>query len=193
MTAADVPAVAAAQARAFLDDPLQVWTLPDRRRRLGVLERMFVLALPVILLRHDECYTLDGGASAALWLPPGTWSEPLPAEAMRALAELPQLLGTAALDRQRAANDAMAAVHPHEPHWYLQGLGTDPPMRRRGLASAALGPVLDRCDADGTAAYLESTRPENVAFYERHGFVVTGTIAIAGGGPTLTAMWRPPR
>jgi GNAT superfamily N-acetyltransferase len=84
-------------------------------------------------------------------------------------------------------------VHPEEPHWYLQGLGTDPPRQGEGLASAALEPVLARCDADGVPAYLESTRERNVAFYERHGWTVTGTIDVPEGGPRLWAMWREPQ
>ena len=36
-------------------------------------------------------------------------------------------------------------------------------------------PVLERCDADGIPAYLESTKERNVGFYEQHGFAVIGT------------------
>ncbi len=192
MRRGDIVAVSAAQSRAFYDDPLQVWTLPDDSTRLAALERMFLIALPVISLRHDECYTDDSGAVAALWMPPGSWHLPLPAPAITALAPLREVLGEEAMERQRVLNDAMAAVHPQELHWYLQGLGTDPPCQRRGFASAALAPVLARCDVDGTPAYLESTKVENVPFYESHGFAVTGTIDIPDG-PSLFTMWRAPK
>ena len=39
MTVDDCPAVARAQARAFFDDPLQMWALPDASTRLSILER----------------------------------------------------------------------------------------------------------------------------------------------------------
>jgi ribosomal protein S18 acetylase RimI-like enzyme len=84
-------------------------------------------------------------------------------------------------------------VHPHDRHWYLQGLGTDPPLQRQGLASAALAPMLQRCDTDGVAAYLESTKERNVTFYERHGFRVTSTIDLPDRGPRLWLMWRDPQ
>jgi ribosomal protein S18 acetylase RimI-like enzyme len=193
MTHDDVPAVSAAQARAFYDDPLQVWTFPDDATRLGVLEEMFLVALPVLSLRHGECYVDPTGAVAALWVPPSKWPFHLEDGDLDALASLRDLLGPRGIERQQLANDAMGRAHPLEPHWYLQGLGTDPAMQRRGYASAALAPVLARCDADAMPAYLESTKLENVAFYERHGFVLTGTIEVPRHGPRLYSMWRDPR
>ena len=46
--------------------------------------------------------------------------------------------------------------------------------------------------AEGVPAYLECTKQRNVAFYERHGFAVTGEIQVPDGGPVLWAMWRAP-
>ena len=90
--------------------------------------------------------------------------------------------------------EAITDVHPSEPHFYLSGLGTDPPRQGQGLGSAALMPVLTRCDAEGIPAYLESTKERNLAFYERHGFVVTGIDRRSRSTvPTLWTMWREPQ
>jgi GNAT superfamily N-acetyltransferase len=191
MTIADVPAVASAQARAFVDDPLQVWTFPDDAIRRRVLELLFGVVLPVLSLRHGDCYTDPTCSVAALWVPPGGWPFRLDDADLAALDPLRDAVGGDAVERQRLANECMARAHPHERHWYLQGLGTDPAVQRRGYASAALAPVLARCDAHAVPAYLESTKAANVPFYERRGFAVTGTIDIPGG-PTLYAMWRHP-
>lgn len=193
MLLADVDAVAGSQARAFENDPLQVWTFPDATTRRDRLEQMFRVGLPALSMRHDEAYVDDSGAVAALWMPPGTWDQPPSRVAVAALEPLLHALGPVAIDRQRRANDAMARVHPRSEHWYLQGLGTDPVCQGRGYATAALAPVLARADADAMPAYLESTKPQNVPFYEHRGFRVTGTIDIPAGGPTLVAMWRDPR
>jgi len=50
------------------------------------------------------------------------------------------------------------AVHPKEPHYYLRLLGTQLDVRRRGLGSIALRPVLDRCDKLRIPAYTETGR-----------------------------------
>lgn len=52
---------------------------------------------------------------------------------------------------------------------------------------------LARCDGEYCPAYLESTKAENLPYYRRFGFAVTGEIVLPEGGPTLWPMWRDPR
>jgi hypothetical protein len=52
--------------------------------------------------------------------------------------------------------------------------------------------MLVRCDEAGLGAYLESSKPENVPYYQRFGFAVTGQIDLPDG-PPLWPMWRAPR
>jgi GNAT superfamily N-acetyltransferase len=188
MTEDDVDAVAAASARAFYDDPLQVWALPDDRTRLNKLEAMFALQTRVASLPYGECFTDDSCSVACFWARPGAWQPP--PDAVSDLAPLRDVLAEG-LDRYVVAMRVMTEAHPPEPHWYLQGLGTDPPRQREGLASAALEPILARCDDEGVPAYLESTKERNLAFYAHHGWRITGTIDVPDG-PRMWAMWRDP-
>ncbi len=190
MTVDDCPTIARVQARAFFDDPLQVWALPDGSTRLSILERVFELLSRYSSVPRGESYTDTTLACAAFWVPPGPFE--LDREAAEAMAPILDLLGDANA-RFRAAEDTMRANRPIDPHFYLQGLGTDPPRHGEGLASAVMQPVLTRCDADGLPAYLESTKERNVGFYERHGFAVTGCEQIPLGGPPLWLMWREPQ
>ena len=52
--------------------------------------------------------------------------------------------------------------------------------------------TLPRCDEDGVIAYLESSNPRNVPFYQRHGFDIVEVLQI-GSSPTFTTMKREPR
>jgi hypothetical protein len=54
-----------------------------------------------------------------------------------------------------------------------------------------MAPVLERCDRDGAAVYLEATSDRNRALYERHGFRAHGDIRLPDG-PSLWRMWRDP-
>jgi ribosomal protein S18 acetylase RimI-like enzyme len=83
------------------------------------------------------------------------------------------------------------AGHPKDPHWYLLALGVDPAHQRKGLGSTLLDPALSRCDAEGVVAYLEASKPENIPFYQRHGFSVTQAMHLPKG-PTIYGMRRPP-
>jgi hypothetical protein len=52
---------------------------------------------------------------------------------------------------------------------------------------------LDRCDAEHAPAYLESSNPDNIPYYQRFGFEITGEITLPDGGPSMWPMWRQPR
>jgi ribosomal protein S18 acetylase RimI-like enzyme len=190
LTTDDVDTVAGAMARAFFDDPLQVWIFPDDADRLVRLERMFALQIRYSSLPLGESYTDPSRSCGAFWMPPG---EALPEDDLTESAgPLTAIVGADALTRLNAAFTVMRDAHPSAPHFYLAGLGTDPPRQGQGLGSAAIAPVLARCDRDRTPAYLESTKERNVAFYERHGFRVTSTIAAPPDGPPMWLMWRDP-
>jgi ribosomal protein S18 acetylase RimI-like enzyme len=189
--AADVPALARMLARAFLDDPVASWAWRPDALRLAALERFQEIRLRQLLL-EEEVWTAGELACAALWAPPGRWRQS-PREEIslgrcflppRLLARMPLVaLGWHNLERQ----------HPSGPdHWYLAVLGTDPDSQGQGLGSHVLSAVLERCDADGVGAYLESSKRRNVDFYARHGFRVRHELRLLRG-PSVWSMWREPR
>jgi ribosomal protein S18 acetylase RimI-like enzyme len=187
-TEADVPALARSLARAFFEDPVFAWLLPDASDRLERAERGFAFYLRRIYLEHDECYTLDGGGAGALWLPPNTWH-------LGPLAQLRLAPGMLAATGRRFPQlmRAIATIesnHPKAPHFYLPFVGVEPAMQGRGLGTALMRPILERCDREGLPAYLESTTPRNRACYERQGFQVTEEFTFPRGGPPSWRMWR---
>jgi GNAT superfamily N-acetyltransferase len=187
----DAARLAAALARAFQDDPVMTWLLPSGRARGRQLRTIFGLELRYLHLPNGQVYTTSDVSGGALWAPPHGWRTP-PARLVRAMPRLALTLGR----RLPAALRTLSAVerlHPSEPHWYLALLGTEPTSQRTGVGSALLAPVLERCDHDGVPAYLESSKESNIAFYTRHGFEVTGTVDLPGGGPRMWPMWREPR
>ena len=194
-TADDLGAVAVALSQAFWDDPVISHVLPegiaDRRKRLETFLRLGSKgALP-----HGSLYAIGGAngdvAGAAVWKPPGHWRV-TPREILPALPAMLWALRTRARVGVQMLN-AIEAEHPTEPHWYLEILGTHPEHQGKGLGSALLAPVLAHCDAEGEPAYLESSKEQNIPFYERHGFRVTKELHPPGGAPTLWAMWRDPQ
>jgi GNAT superfamily N-acetyltransferase len=182
----DVPQMARAQMRAFADDPLITWMLPveDFERRATLMFDCMLRASMV----HQSIYTTDDGVCTAVWAPPGLWAftdEQLASMA----APFTEAAGDRA-DRALGAFAELAAAHPAEPHWYLEGLGTHPDWQRLGLASAVMAPILGRCDAEAIPAYLETQKESNVPFYRRHGFEVVNTTQLSNGGPKMWLMWR---
>jgi GNAT superfamily N-acetyltransferase len=189
-TLADADRVTAIAATGFYDDPLMGWLFPDDAVRLDRLRRLFGGLVRDTLPDRGTIHLLDDSCTA-IWRDPSF-------EHGRMAADRVQQDDAAApftdeeMARLTVLGAAMVASHPHEPHWYLNVVSTMPPQQGQGLGTAVLQPVLARCDADGTRAYLESTNPRNHTLYHRMGFVDTGEIAI-DGGPSLTPMWREPR
>lgn len=190
----DVNAVAAILATAFKDDPYVGWLLPDSKSRVARATQMFT-ALTRHHLQHGHVdITVDPTGTvqaAALWAPPGHWQHTIRAQRnmlpglLRAFGPRIPRLGLADLQKQRA--------HPNEPHWYLQAIGTSPPARGLGHGRSLLQSRLTPCDQETTPAYLETSNPENLPYYERFGFTVSNEIKMHFAGPPTWLMWRPPQ
>ncbi|MCP2339471.1 GNAT family N-acetyltransferase [Actinomadura rupiterrae] len=192
--ASDVDRIAAVLARAFEDDPVWSWMLPDEASRPRRLAAAFTILLREVHLGHGASEHAGRFAdieAAALWDPPGSWRVPLTAQARQAIP-LMRAFGT----RLPAAMRALGRVegeHPKEPHWYLAFLGTDPQAQGNGLGTVLLRSRLARCDEARMPAYLESSKESNVPYYEKFGFRVTKELQMPGkGAPPVWLMWRDP-
>ena len=69
---------------------------------------------------------------------------------------------------------------PDEPHVHLGPVAVDRHLQRQGIGSVLLAEHARRLDAAGALGYLETDKPENVRFYERHGYVVVGEADVIG-------------
>ena len=182
----DLRAVSLVLARAFRGDPVHRWILPGELDWALASDAFFAMVMRD-MLRHESVFTTEAREGAALWVPPYP-KLPTLRERFAMAARWYAALGrrAAVVGRQLAR---VERAHPLEPHWYLAVLGTDPRHQRRGVGSALLAPILARCDAERVPAYLESSKPANVPFYERHGFRVVGELAIEHG-PIIWRMLR---
>jgi GNAT superfamily N-acetyltransferase len=182
----DAARLAASLAAAFYDDPVFRWFSPHDQRREAMLPDFFGVFVDAYL-SHGETYIDDAGSGGALWAAPD--SDPLGAEPVYA----ERLEAIAGVDAPRLFEivELLEGHSPHEPHYHLQFLGVRPERQGAGLGAALMAPILQRCDRDGTPAYLEATSDRNRALYERHGFRARGDIPLPSG-PALWRMWRDP-
>jgi ribosomal protein S18 acetylase RimI-like enzyme len=173
---------------AFHGDPVMTWWIPDPGLRPAILGAFFEIIIDVNQ-PHDGLYVTEPESVAtAVWVPPGCQPTGDAAEQM-----VGRLVDAAAEHAGRLldALELMEEQHPLEAHAYLFFLGTRPERQSRGLGSALMRPVLDRCDRDGIPAYLEATSLDSQRLYLRHGFQVTGEIRLPEG-PSMWPMWRDP-
>jgi ribosomal protein S18 acetylase RimI-like enzyme len=192
----DVDRLARIAAAGFYDDPVLGWVFQDDDRRLDQLTFIMTGLVGDMLPDRGTVHILDG-VCAAFWRDPAfehgrTTADRVEDAVGDARDEPPMPFAPDELERLGILGAAMVAHHPHEPHWYLNVVSTIPEHQGQGLGTAVLQPVLDRCDADGARAYLESSNPRNLSLYRRNGFVDAGEISLPDG-PSLIQMWRDPR
>jgi GNAT superfamily N-acetyltransferase len=191
---ADVRDLSGVLGRAFYDDPVMMWMLPNNNARAKSLPCAFA-----IMARHH--FLAGGGAEVAssdgviggatLWDPPGRWKMTPREEWLMKPGFIWAFRGRALVGEQ--VMEIMKDKHPEEPHWYLMLIGSDPTVRGKGFGQALMHSRLDRCDAEGAPAYLEASKSELVPYYQRFGFEVTCEIKLPNGGPSMWPMWRDAR
>jgi GNAT superfamily N-acetyltransferase len=191
-SAADVQSMARSLASAFYDDSVWKWFMPNDATRAQRLERMFASFTRNVYLRHgSDCYTTDTYEGAALWAGPG--HEHMSAgDVLRVLPGWTKAIGWRELFRVQRGVDSFEKVHPHERHYYLPFVGVAPESQGRGLGTALMAPVLEKCDRERIPAYLEATSVASRRCYERVGFHTRSEERVAGDGPPFFAMWRAP-
>jgi ribosomal protein S18 acetylase RimI-like enzyme len=179
----DQPWLLATMTLAFSTDPAVRWMYPAPETYLAYFPQ-FVSAFGGRAFESRTAHYIGDVQAAALWLPPGVQPDE------EALMNLFQR--TVPEQNQEALFsmfEQMGDYHPHEPHWYLPLIGVDPVQQRKGYGSVLLEHTLKVCDEDQMPAYLESSNPENIPLYQRHGFEVLGIIQ-GGSSPPVTPMLR---
>lgn len=181
----EIPCVVSTIVAAFISDPPARFAWPS--------PHAYLEAMPVATrefagscFEHGTAYVTADFLGAALWLPPGV--EPNGETLERVFRET---ASPEHLDDLLATFEQMDRAHPKEAHWYLPQIGVDPIAQGKGLGAELMRHALARCDQEQALAYLEASKPENIPFYQRYGFEVTGEIQI-GAAPLVTPMLRRP-
>ena len=196
MQASDEPAVIAALARAFYDDPLFGFFVPNLLKQMkGLIAFMSSGVKDARPFNEVWVAHADGAvAGAAVWLPPGGYPRSPRRELMTYVRTLPTFVQCGKrIGRSIALLGAVDKAHHevHGPHFYLAILGSDPQFQRTGAGTAVLAPVLERCDTEGLPAYLETQKEENIAYYARHRFELVQKVEVNGCPPIWTLQREP--
>ena len=186
----EFPRVAGVLARSFYDDPVLSWFFGDDSRRLEQLERLFGFFGSKVWFPHELTYTTEGVIGAAVWVPPEQWRVGV-LDQLRMMPGFVSSVGLRDLPHALRGFNLMESKHPNDRHYYLPLVGVEPNWQGRGIGTALLQPMLERCDREGVAAYLEATTPRNRTCYERVGFEVVEEFSFPKG-PPLWPMRREP-
>jgi ribosomal protein S18 acetylase RimI-like enzyme len=191
----DLSRAATALGRAFHDDPLQSYVLPDPAVRAERSPAHFAPILEYGLRFGTVLTTAGEPRGAAVWLPPGETAVTDQRAMEAGLDTLPDVLGAAEADRFFSV---LATIDPYHrsdvpaEHWYVLVIGVEPGAQGRGLGRALLTPLLEEARRDKLPCYLETAQPQNVEFYRHLGFRVLRDIVDPRSGLRLWTFRRDP-
>jgi GNAT superfamily N-acetyltransferase len=180
-TAHERAAVVATVAAAFNGDP--AWTFILGEEDFERLATHFAGSLFDIRIASHNVWVADDLTAVSMWDAPGP-SDTAPGLAYGVWARFRAAAGEHVYERLTRYNDALAAVAPHEPYWYLGVLATHPARQRQGLATAVIAPVVAEADKHALPCCLETSTEDNRSFYQRRGFTQATDVVLPGGPAT---------
>ncbi|UJP39484.1 GNAT family N-acetyltransferase [Cellulomonas palmilytica] len=193
--AEDMPAIRTVLGRAFHDDSLVRWALPDETTRDDVCAAWFGAFVDRYLaVGRVDVVEVDGEVAGV-----AAWRVPDAPDDHPVLASLPSVPGivAAVVGPERTAHlfatlGGSSAHAPADPAVYLHLLAVRPGLQGRGLGSRLVSHGLATFDERGTTTWLCTAEERDVVFYERLGFAVVGQVPLDDAA-TLRAMHRAPR
>jgi len=190
---AEIDAAARVLAAAFADDPGFVHLFPSPARRARELRAVYRMTL-ADSIRYGYAFVtqLHGTVTGVVAVyPPGTY----PMTTARWVRQGARVSRIAAHTREHSLGlirfgDVTASGVPTDT-WYVEAIGVHPTHQLAGRGKRLMAEAFRLIDAPGDASYLETTKPENVAYYEALGYDAVGSpVPLATGGPFVFPMQR---
>ncbi len=183
-------------ARAFYNDPLVTYLLPDEPTRAPPLAWLMRSSVKFGHL-YGCVFTTPNLEAVSVCLTPQSPPGNLWRLLRSGMAFAPLTPGRRRYDRVASAFRPLGSWHCRdapERHWYLWLLGVEPVLEGRGMGSAMLRCVLGQADAEGMPCLLDTMNQTDVPFYEKRGFEVFSGGEFDRTGPHYWQMrHEPPR
>ena len=159
--------------RAFQNDPIIRWQIPEATKRLAKAHHIFEIKLR-IGIKYGEVYgTSENLEAIAIWRAPKNVNFPywkyLTKGGFRLLFKF-GLRNAKKMTFVKAVNDSMRNIYMKIPYWYLTLIAVDPSHQGKGYANKLIKPMLRRIDNENLPIYLETTLERNLSFFEYFDF-----------------------
>ncbi|MHA2425287.1 MAG: GNAT family N-acetyltransferase [Candidatus Thorarchaeota archaeon] len=194
----DIPAAVEILAEASVNDPYWVYLIQDPTKRFHFMRKYLRVNLRVEWTRGHLLGIGNPLEGIAVWKPP---ESPPAARIPILFATLsylrllsPFVIGlTLKVIRVFRRYSLWRTRNATPPYYHLVLLGVRPSSQGKGYASGLIRPILKRADFEGTGAYVETTNPDNVPFYEHFGFELKGEFLVPKSSLRGWGFYRSPK
>jgi GNAT superfamily N-acetyltransferase len=167
--------------RAFINDPLIRWQIPDFNTRLKKLRYLWQITLN-IGIKYGEVYgTSKSLEGIAMWRSPKNVDISYWQFVINGGLKLPIKFGfkvTRRMSYIQAVHDSIRKIYMKVPYWYFGPIAVDPEHQGKGYASKLIRPMLKRIDNENLPIYLETNMERNLLIYDHFGFRILEEIFI---------------
>jgi len=192
---ADIKPASLMLARAFSDDPINLYAYPDEMERRKRLPHAYEFILRYALRYGEPYLSSDQKEGIAVWAHSNRASMTLwrliLSGAFWSTLKMGQYSGRRMQTLSRYLEGKHKKIAPFN-HWYLMLLGVGPEFQGKGYAGMLLRAMFSREDTNSLPYYLETETEKNVSFYEHFGFKVLDTCILPGTKLKLWLMLRKP-
>ncbi len=168
--------------KAFNQDPLFCYLIPDTNQRLKTLNHYFQHVIKYGL-RYGEVYSFPNLEGISVWLPPKSSSHTRWKAIKAGALILPVKVKWKYLTLQNKIYKFTDHLHkkfaPY-PHWYLSIIGVGPNHQGKGFGEQLLSTTINRIDLESKPIYLETNKEKNVEIFKRFGFRILQKVIIPG-------------
>jgi len=167
--------------RAFQNDPVIRWQIPDAIKRLSSLQYFWEFILRIGIKNGEVYATSEDLEGIAVWRPSKKLNFAYWKYIKNGIIKLPFKFGIKATKRItffQAVNYSIRNIYMKVPYWYLGPIAVDPKYQGKGFASMLLNPMLERIEKDHMPIWLETNSERNVSFYQHFDFYIIEEIII---------------
>ncbi len=191
----EIPAAVEILAEASVNDPYWAYLIPGSTTRFHVMRKFLGVNLQVEWTRGKLMGIGQPLEGIAVWNPPQYPSTSLISRVKASLKYLTLISWTTLLLFRRMLGvlrryRAMRIRYARHPFYHLILVGVRLSSQGKGYASTLIRPILDIADQEEAGAYVETTNPDNVAFYEHFGFEMKGEFSIPNSSLTGYGLFR---
>jgi len=188
--------------RAFQEDPVTLFSIPDKKDRIEKLSYTFRM-LYAYGVRHGVSYASSSNMEGIIiWLPPDNMYPSFWAMMRHGGLKMMFKISNFKKGAMKMMKTSMAifnyeeerhkALVPYE-HWYLQNIAVEPTEQGKGYGSLLISSMTEKIDSIGLPIFLETNTEKAASLYQRHGFKILEHTIIPETDVPLWCMIRKPK